>query len=295
MALRLLIALWLLVSPAWADGLSAPIAAPHIGQSTVGLSFPPQSSGVCSQATTFLARTSGLSGTQTTAYQNLICGMVTDGTWSLMDALYVFATNTTTTANLNLVSTSFTLTTHGTETFSANNGYTGDGSTGYFDTGFNAATAGGNFSQNSASIGACVLTSRTASQAYASIGNTNGSTYAYIQPASGGVQFDLNGSTFPGFGSANAQGSLIASRTTSSAIALYQNGSSVATPTDASLALASQDLYVGGYNSSGTAQDFSADQIAYAIIGGGLSSTQAGNVYSRLHTFLVAVGASSGC
>ena len=66
--------------------------------------------GGCSAATTFLARTSGLSGTETTAYTTMICGMITDGTWSLFDGLYVFATNTKTTAKLNLVSTSYGLT-----------------------------------------------------------------------------------------------------------------------------------------------------------------------------------------
>jgi len=40
--------------------------------------------------TAFLARTSGLSGTETAAYMALINGMVTDGTWALMDArLYI--------------------------------------------------------------------------------------------------------------------------------------------------------------------------------------------------------------
>src|ERR1039457_3408340 len=88
-------------------------------------------SGNAAQTTAFLARTSGLSGTETTAYTNLINGLVSDGTWSLLDALYIFATNSTTTANLNLISTSFGLTQHGTVTFSADHGYTGDGTAGY--------------------------------------------------------------------------------------------------------------------------------------------------------------------
>ena len=52
------------------------------------------------QTTAFLARTSGLSGPETSAYTRMINGMVADGTWALLDALYVFATNNTTTANL---------------------------------------------------------------------------------------------------------------------------------------------------------------------------------------------------
>lgn len=43
--LRRFLAFWLLISPAWADRLSAPIAAPRIGQSAAGLSFPPVASG----------------------------------------------------------------------------------------------------------------------------------------------------------------------------------------------------------------------------------------------------------
>src|SRR5712664_2840319 len=92
-------------------------------------------SGGCSQATTFIARTSGLSGTETTAYTNLICGLVTDGVYSTLDALYIFATNTTTTANLNLISTNFGLTGATPPTFSADHGYTGNGTTQFLDTG----------------------------------------------------------------------------------------------------------------------------------------------------------------
>ena len=81
-------------------------------------------SGGCSQATTFIARTSGLSGTESAAYTAMICGMVTDGTWTLFDALYIFATNTTTSANLNLVSTNYNITVGVAPTFSADHGYT---------------------------------------------------------------------------------------------------------------------------------------------------------------------------
>jgi hypothetical protein len=84
----------------------------------------------------------------------MICGMVTDGTWSLLDALYIFATNNTTTANLNLVSTSFGITQVGTVTFAADTGYTGDGSTGALGTNFNPNVVSGvNYSLNSASFG----------------------------------------------------------------------------------------------------------------------------------------------
>src|SRR5882672_2331491 len=105
------------------------------------------------QTTAFLARTSGLSGTETAAYKVLINGLVADGVFSLLDALYIFATNTTTTANLNLISTSFGLTGATPPTFTVDQGYTGNGTTQFLDTGYVSSTAGLNLTQNNASIG----------------------------------------------------------------------------------------------------------------------------------------------
>jgi hypothetical protein len=83
---------------------------------------PSGGGGGCSQATNFLARVSSASltidGTHTTAYTNLICGLVTDGiiTGSMsgsgsgasacgagsFDGLYIFATDTTAGSNQTL-------------------------------------------------------------------------------------------------------------------------------------------------------------------------------------------------
>src|SRR5229473_4702071 len=137
--------------------------------------------GGCSQATTFLARTSGLSGTETTAYTNLICGLVTDGIitgtlsgatgcGTVLDGLYIFATNTTTTANLNLCGTSFGLTTSAAPSFTADRGYTGNGTTQFLDTGFIPSAAGGATTLNSTSLGAYVLTNRTTGNTAVTIG-----------------------------------------------------------------------------------------------------------------------------
>jgi hypothetical protein len=49
------------------------------------------------------------------------------------------------------------------------------------------------------------------------------------------------------------------------------------------------------YNRLGVVQNWLADRSAYGFFGGGLTSTDASNLYNRLHTYLVAVGAPSGC
>lgn len=236
----------------------------------------------------------------TSAVTTAVCGMVTDGTWSLLDTLYVFAVNSTANASLNWISSSYSLTKNGTCAFAANAGYTGDGSTCYFNTGYTPKTAGGNLSQNSANLGTCILSSRTTNQSYAELGTDDngsggGSTILYMQPlTSGSFFYDVNGNTFPSFTTTNTQGQWLTSRTASGAIALYKNGSSVATPSDPSGTLSGYPAYIMAYNSYGTPFNHSADQLAEAHFGGGFTSTQANNFYSRMHTYYAAVGAS-GC
>jgi len=196
------------------------------------------SGGGCTAATNFLARTSGLSGTETTAYTTMICGLVTDGVitgnlsgatgcGSILDGLYIFATNTTTTANLNLCGTSFGLTSHGTITFNADTGYTGNGSTGYLDTGFNLSTAGGHFLQNSASLGVYVLTNRTSDSTMVAMGADDGTIFSLIEPLNGGLYtWDINGGGFPSFANASTRAAWVATRTGVSAENTYKNGSS---------------------------------------------------------------------
>lgn len=271
--------------------------ASDAGWPSSGRVYPPSGGGgACSQATTFLARTSGLSGTQTSAYTALICGMVTDGTWSVMDGLYVFATASTATANLNLVSTSYGLTQHGTVTFLANNGYTGDGLSGYFTTGFTPSTAGGNQTANSASIGVCDLSSRAndGSGAYV-IGGVATIQTSIVVGYTGvsGAGFTLN-NTGGSITASFALGSWIASIVSSTQGYMAQAGSSLSF-TAVSPQLADASLYILAVNVSGTPSYFSSDALGYAFFGGGLTPTQITAVYSRLHIYLSAVGAASGC
>src|SRR5258706_10799563 len=111
-------------------------------------------------ASAFLARTSGLDSTHITAYTNLLNGLDTDGLTSKLDMLHVYATQDSTTALLNLVSSSFTGTANGSPTFTADRGFTGtaSSSTIYIDTGFNPSTAGGQYAQDAAHLSAWCLT-----------------------------------------------------------------------------------------------------------------------------------------
>lgn len=247
----------------------------------------------CTEATDFLARTSGLDATHQSRYTTLICGLVTDSVWTKLDALYIFATADTTTAALSLVNATYNLTITGSFTFAADTGWTGDGGTTYMNTNFNPSTAGGQYARNSASVGAYVRTSRSSSAAYGELGlNDNVVSLIRMLPLFSG---DLYYCALNGFqttiANTNAQGSWIQSRTSSSLVTLYKNGSSFGTASDTSTALINGNIYVFAENILGVGpQLYSEDQLSATFIGSSLSSTDASNISSRINTYMTAYG-----
>jgi hypothetical protein len=261
------------------------------------------SAGGCSQATTVLAR---LDGTEnTSALTTLICGMVTDGTYSMLDTLYVFATSNTSNAVKNLAtSSSFNLTANGTISFTANAGYTGDGSTGYFTTGYTPSTSATNYTLNSAFYGFCDLSSRVTTHGGGMMGVEDLSTNSnyYILYNTGGNLWTLNDATFPSAANATSLGAWYVTRVASTGTVAWLNGSSWSTAGSAatSTALPNIAMYVLAYNFQNTQIRTGApDQIAYVFWGGGITSgnvaTTVSNLRTRLQTYLTAVGAPTGC
>ena len=105
----------------------------------------------------------------------------------------------------------------------------------------------------------------------------------------GGAIYEVNsnaGTSF--FTTANAQGSWLATRTASNLTTLYKNGSSVATTAGVSGSRDSLNLYMFAINNAGAAGAFSADKMSACFIGAGMNGTQAGNMQSRLNTFMTA-------
>jgi lysophospholipase L1-like esterase len=253
-------------------------------------------SGDAAQTTAFLARTSGLSGAETAAYKALINGLVSNDLFSLLDALYIFATKDTTTANLNLISTSYALTQYGTVTFSADYGYTGDGSTGYFDTRLPIGV--GNFHHNSQTLGVYVRTNRTdTATAILEIGWSDqfGSSYSYISPRQNALGFvsAMESVNCTAGGPTNSQGAWTTTRTASNAEAAYLDAGPTpfATASGASVAPSGSSLTVliGAGTFGGLAAP-SPDQISAAWIGAGLTGTQVATLHSLINAYMTALG-----
>ena len=241
-------------------------------------------------AAAFLARTSGLSGTETTAYCNLINGLDTDSTFALLDALYIFATNTTSTANLNLVSTSFGITQSGAVTFSADNGYTGDGSTGFLNT--NLTPPATHYTQNSASFGCYILTNRGADAGSVSIG-AGASVYAFMQPfvfGSNVFGYDINAAAFPSVANTSTNNAWIVTRPSSGTENVYKNGSTTPFTTATVTSTGVPATTFTFLALAGTSDFDQFDQIAAGFIGGGLTGTQAAAINNRINAYMTALG-----
>lgn len=287
--LSLLLALW----PGYVPGVSAGT----LGLLGAGPGSPVVVSG-CSQATTFLARTSGLDATHQALYTGLICGMVSDGTgcssWSAggnLDLLYITMTQTSTVSLLNLCSSSFSLTTIGTVTFTADQGWTGDGSTGALDTNYTPSTNGVNYTLNAASAGIYLLNTRSSTglnQNFGVVGSSN--IYLGLLSSSNTAQISVNTSTASNINPASiasVKGSWGVTRTGATAEALYLNGSTTALGTDtaATSGLPSASLFILAGDLSGGVFRPTPDQAAAFYAGGALTGATYKLISDRINNF----------
>lgn len=258
------------------------------------------------QTTAFLARTSGLSGTETSAYKALINGLVADGTFSLLDVLYIFATNTPTTAKLNLISNTFNATYSGVPAeatqFSADHGYTGNGANVFLNTGYNPFTAGLNYAQSAASAGVYVLNNRTTATFETDFGVFDGgfNNAMWIMPLNAGtnqakINANSSGSSAPALAGSTAQGMTSFTVTGASAQNFFRNANAAVTASIATTGLANGNVFilganVGGSLFSGAGQSVpSSDQVAAFFLGGNMTSTQQLNVHSRINAYMTAL------
>lgn len=217
----------------------------------------------------------------------LIGDLKTAGVWAKLDALYVFAAQDTQAALLNWKADQYNLTVSGAPVFTADRGYQGDGVDDVLLAGFNPATAGGLFAQNSAHMG---MWSRTnlalgAMQGY-EIGNTN----SYLARAVNGT---MRGRPNHGVelltGPTNSlPGHFMYSRTAAAVWESYSNGIDVGGGTETSAALTSADFRILAV----TATLFSRNQFAAAHWGSGLSAGETTATYAALRAYMVAVGAA---
>ena len=182
-----------------------------------------------SSTTYFLNRIGGTDLAHSNALNNLILTLKSSGTWAKLDALYPFcwtgASNT-----LNIITNTCTLVQHGTITVNDATGITGDGSTGYFDTGWRSTT-----NQNAGAMFLYTKTDGGTGGSFWACGAYDGSVNAVGIRHNGGTGWGtFFNSSIGGGGSVSAYSfpdSVMVARTASTGVgSLVAYGAAVTTP-----------------------------------------------------------------
>lgn len=237
-----------------------------------------------------VAASGTVSATQKGYVDTLIKSLKSGGVWTLLDRCFIFASENSQQATIDLVNLA-TATNNGA-TFTANQGWAGNGSTTYLDSGFNLST-GTNFTQNNSHFSewrrttSAVATTRCSGALDG--GATNG-TYISTQAALGqinggtGTQIAISGGA--------ESGHFLIVRTSSSAVASYLSGTSQATgSSDTSFAGLNQTYWIGGRNFGGSINQAHDAQSLALTFGASLTSGQVTTLYNALNAYKTSVGA----
>lgn len=217
----------------------------------------------------------------------VIVALQTAGIWALLDVLYVLAAADAQAALLNWKNPA-TFTASATSTFAVDRGYTGDGAATFVDTTFNPSTAGGNYTQNSATFAVWTRTEAQFATTIAGSGTT-GTGVASINPRTSSdlASIRINATTADTAANSVAAGLTAVSRSSSSATAIYKSGALLGSPSRTSVAMANSTLTLGKFNGT-----FSTAQIAAALAAANLDATQHGVLNTALTGYMQGVGAA---
>lgn len=264
-----------------------------------GLPKPGGFTPTCTASTNWLARATNVTLTaDKTHYDDLLCGLNTDGIGcsNTLDALYIYMAVDVSTAKLNLCSSSFAITSHGTNIdtsgFAQYVGFTGNSSDRYLDTGLDPSLGGTFYSQNSAAFGTCISTSNTGN--LVEMGQNVGGDGSRLIAAFGGTIgiFEINQNSQDTPSNTLVAGLWDLSRTAASVNTYYLGTSTVGTGTVASRLPTSATFFILAENSSGSPATFTSNTHLGSFVGKGLNGTQAGNLRSRMNTFAMAYSKS---
>lgn len=248
--------------------------------------------GVDADVASFLARlTTPPTTERASLYSNLILSLKSAGVWAKLDALWIMAAADSQAARLNLVSSSYTLSPVSSPTFTADRGYTGDGSTSYLDSGYDTNGAGILLLRNAHAFGVYVNTNTAAADvreigsrqfAATTLGSTSGMSFR-----SAATNSDSTVTTFT-----DSLGLSSVSRNNSANYDTYRNGVFAQNITRTTVVLTASNMYIGCFNNNGVPFQFSTRRVASAFAGATLSAGETLDTYNAIRTYLTAVGAN---
>lgn len=223
------------------------------------------------------------------AIDALVIQLKADFNWALLDRLWIHGTEYAQHATISIKNpTSTAISVSGSPTFTANVGYTGNGTTSYLNLNYNPSIDGVNFTQNSALIG---VYSRLVQGSDNSVimGRFEAGTNTALALNFGalGKLYAANANGQDIFANTTTKGFFTVTRSAAAITNLSLNGNSIASSSSASTALQNGSLYALGWNNNGTAGNFSTNQISVSVIGGAMFNN---TLYSAIQTFATTIG-----
>lgn len=203
-----------------------------------------------------------VSTTQKMRVNRLIKDLKLCGAWEYLDAFYVFAGESVAQQAMTDIVGLRSLTKFGTVNLAAA-GYTSDGTTGYFKTGFTPSVlATAHWQKDYAMLGGYISASRTTNNAGVLMGMYDGASYSYFTPLnSGQAQFEVNDAAQVTQTNTDAKARWTLVRNNSTTLSLIKNGTSLGSYTRNSNAVETNELYLLALNNNGTAASFSPDTV----------------------------------
>ena len=220
----------------------------------------------------------------------LVVDLKAGGVWAKGDVIYVFAqeTNGAGEALLNWIDPDGddnATNVHSTA-FTANEGFTGDGTNDYLNSNYTPSSEGVNWSQNSACLSVYTRIDQDASTY--TIGTSDGTYRASIIVSNaGGEQQDrINATNSNQIAVTSGAGLHTASRTESNRHYSYYNATSLGTNNVASTGVPTAVVGILGLSTSAS----SSNQVSFVFIGGGLTSGEVSALYTAVEKYMDALG-----
>lgn len=219
--------------------------------------------------------------------------LVATGIYSQLDRLWVFASETQANGLVSLVNPTATLVTEvNSPTWVQYQGYDFNGTTQYLNSQTNLSTLT-KYQLDSATTFLYSRQNNTSSGA--DFGSTGAAaaqnTAQWLRFTDNKMYWSMNDTgAASNVANTDSSGGFQVSRTGSTALTIYRNGSSIATDTEVSTTVGSQPPYIGALNGNGTAVSFCNRQLSVVAIGSG--NINASIFYSIIQNYMIQVGAN---
>ena len=225
---------------------------------------------------------------QALAQNTMVESLVSSGVWPKLDAFLLYANNNEANAVYDWIRLLNITNVHST-LFTANEGFTGDGTNDYLNILYDGSTDAVNYALNSASFG--FYSRLDKDEGSIDCGAQIGADIAYIiTKSAGNVRPRVNTN---GGGTAvitDTLGFICANRVINTHQEAYLNKVRVANIAQGSVAIPAGDFYMLGVNLNGALSNPSTRQLSMGFVGGGLTQTDVNNFVDAIETYMDFLG-----